>query len=452
MQSREDLQQALDRVREAARKDGKERFTALWHHVYNVDRLKEAYLGLDRHAAAGIDRVTWEAYGEDLEANLEDLSARLKRGAYRAKPVRRVHIPKADGGRRPIGVPVLEDKIVQRTVTEVLNAIYEVDFVGFSYGFRPGRSPHHALDAVTVGIETKKVNWVLDADIRGFFDAMDHEWLMRFIEHRIADRRILRHVKKWLNAGVLENGEVEKAEAGTPQGGSMSPLLANIYLHYVFDLWAHRWRKSARGDVIIIRYADDFVVGFQHRSEAEQFRRDLEQRLLRFKLALHPDKTRLLEFGRYAAERRRERALGKPETFDFLGFTHICGTKRNGRYVVRRKTARGRLQRKLRELKGELRHRLHDDPHRVGRWLKTVLQGHFRYYGVPLNIRALDAFKCAVEWLWYRALRRRSQKATLTWAQARRRFMHRWLPSPRIHHPWPDQRLRVITRGRSPVR
>lgn len=391
--------------------------------------------------------MTWKQYGEeDLEAKLRDLSARLQRGAYRAKPVRRVFIPKADGRQRPIGVPALEDKIVQRAVTEVLNAVYEVDFLGFSYGFRPGRSQHKALDALSVGIERRKVNWVLDADIRGFFDAIDHEWLMRMIEHRIADQRVLRHIRKWLNAGVLEEGKLRETTEGTPQGGSVSPLLANIFLHYVLDLWADRWRrKQARGEVIIVRYADDFVVGFEHRGDAEKFRSELEQRLQEFALELHPDKTRLIEFGRFAASDRSKRGDGKPETFEFLGFTHICATNRKGRFVVRRKTSRARMQRKLQALKGEIRRRLHHNPHEVGRWLGSVLQGHYRYYGVPLNYRELARFRLGVEWMWYRALRRRSQRQSLNWPQMRRRFTRRWIPRPRIYHPWPNQRLIVRT-------
>jgi RNA-directed DNA polymerase len=452
-QSQQALQRALDRVRQVASRDREERFTALWHHVYNVDRLREAYLSLDRRAAAGVDGETWQAYGEDLEGKLRDLSERLKRGAYRAKPVRRVFIPKADGRQRPIGVPVLEDKIVQRAAVEVLNAVYEADFLGFSYGFRPGRNQHDALDALTVGIETKKVNWVLDADIRGFFDAIAHEWLVRFVEHRIADRRVLRHVKKWLNAGVLEDGRLKRPVEGTPQGGSISPLLANIYLHYALDLWAQQWRRRhGRGDMIIVRYADDFIVGFEHRSDAERFLHELEERLQKFGLELHPDKTRLLEFGRYAAERREKRGDGKPETFDFLGFTHICAKKRNGRFVVKRKTARKKRRSKLRELKNELRRRLHQRPHQVGVWLQSVLRGHYRYYGVPLNYAALKAIRYAVEWLWYRALCRRSQRKALNWTRMRERYSRKWLPRPRIHHPWPDQRLRANTRGRSPVR
>ena len=446
------LQQALDRVRKAARKDKEKRFTALWHHVYNPERLREAFGRVDRKAAPGVDGETWQHYAENLEGNLQDLSAKLKRGAYRARPVRRVYIPKADGQQRPIGVPALEDKIVQRATVEVLNAVYETDFLGFSYGFRPGRSQHNALDALAVGIDTKRVNWVLDADIRGFFDAIEHEWLIKFIEHRIADKRIVRHIKKWLKAGVLENGESIRTTQGTPQGGSVSPLLANVYLHYVFDLWAHSWRKRrAHGDVVIVRYADDFVVGFERREEAEQFLADLKERFLMFGLELHPDKTRLIEFGRFAAERREGRGDGKPDTFDFLGFTHACGKTRRGKFALKRKTSRKRLLRKLQSLKVELRRRINYSVSEVGTWLRSVICGHFRYYGVPGNIAALAAFRHWVERLWLRTLRRRSHKARMPWDKMYR-LSQKWLPSPRIVHPHPNKRLYVTTRGRSPVR
>ena len=362
-----DLQSALERIRQVACRDKGARFTALWHHVYNVDRLREAYFSLKRNAAPGVDGETWQHYGEDLEGNLQELCTRLKRGAYRAKPVRRVYIPKADGRQRPLGVTALEDKVVQRAVVKVLNAIYESDFLGFSYGFRPGRNPHNALDALYVGIMRKRVNWMLDADIRGFFDAIDHEWLMKFVEHRIADQRVLRHIKKWLNAGVMEDGKRTQAEKGTPQGGSVSPLLANVYLHYVFDLWVHQWRKRhARGEVIIVRFADDFTVGFQYREDAERFLEELRERFQRFHLELHPEKTRLMEIGRYAAENRKRRGEGKPESFDFLGFTHTCDKTRNGKFIVLRQTMRKRLQSKLREIKIELKRRLHHPVPEVG--------------------------------------------------------------------------------------
>lgn len=450
--SRERMNQRLARVREAARKDGKQRFTALLHHVYNTDTLAFAYWSLDRRAAPGIDGVTWQSYGEALEDNLQDLSSRLKRGGYRASAVRRVFIPKADGRQRPLGVPTLEDKIVQRALVEVMNTIYEVDFLGFSYGFRPGRSAHDALDAVTVGITRRKVNWVLDADIRGFFDTLNHEWLIQFVEHRIADKRVVRLIRKWLRAGVVEDGVRTEGTVGTPQGGSVSPLLANIYLHYVLDLWAHQWRgRHARGDMILVRYADDFLVGFQHRDEAERFLSDLRERFAAFDLELHPDKTRLLEFGRFADDNRKQRGDGKPETFDFLGFTHICGRTRKGRFKVHRQTMRKRFQAKLKEVERLFRKRWHWPIPEVGRWLAAVVRGHVRYFGVPGNGPRITAFRFAIGRLWYRALRRRSQNDRSSWDRARR-LIDKYLPGARICHPYPSQRLRVTTQGRSPVR
>jgi RNA-directed DNA polymerase len=441
----------LERVRRVAERDKQVRFTTLLHHVYDVDHLRATYFALKRDVASGIDGETWEHYGQALEANLADLAGRLKRGAYRAKPVKRTYIPKADGRQRPLGIPTLEDKLVQRATADVLNAIYEVDFLGFSYGFRPGRNPHQALDALSVGLLTRKVNWVLDADIRGFFDAIDHGWLVKFVEHRIADRRVVRLIQKWLNAGVLEDGTRTWSETGTPQGGSISPLLANVYLHYVFDLWVQRWRrKRAHGDVVVVRYADDFIVGFQHRPDAERFLAELRERFAKFRLKLHPEKTRLLEFGPLAARDRQRAGQGKPETFDFLGFTHICGKKRNGRFTVVRQTIRKRLQAKLSEVKAELRRRMHVPIPEVGRWLHAVVEGHLRYYGVPMNGRALFTFCFQVGRLWFRTLRRRSQTARLTWE--RMRLLHRWLPLPRIYHPYPLTRFGVVTQGKSPVR
>jgi RNA-directed DNA polymerase len=452
-QSREGVQQALGRVRQVAMTDKKRRFTSLMHHIYNPDTLREAYFGLKRDAAPGVDGQTWQQYGQDLEANLQDLSARLKRGAYRAKPVRRAYIPKADGRQRPLGVTTLEDKLVQRATTEVLNAVYEADFLGFSYGFRPGRSQHNALDALYGGLLTRKVNWVLDADIRGFFDAINREWLMKFVEHRIADQRVGRLIRKWLNAGVLEDGVRTYSDTGTVQGGSVSPLLANIYLHYAFDLWVQQWRKKrAQGDMIVVRYADDFIVGFQHRAEAEQFLAALRERFAKFALELHPEKTRLIEFGPWAARNRQKRGMGRPETFNFLGFTHICGTKRsNGYFTVLRQTMRKRLQAKLAEIKVELRRRMHDSIPEVGKWLGSVVEGHCRYYGVPMNSPALGLFRFQVGWLWQRTLSRRSQRGGVTWARMAR-LIARHIPPARIHHPYPLQRLGVITQGKSRMR
>lgn len=442
-QRRARLQRELDRVRQVAERDKEERFTALWHHVYSIDRLREAYLSMKRNSAAGVDGETWKHYGENLEENLEDLSGRLRRGAYRAKPVRRAYVPKEDGKQRPIGVPVLEDKIVQRAAVEVLNAVYEADFLGFSYGFRRKRSQHNALDALAVGIEKRKVNWVFDADIRGFFNAIVHEWLIKFVEHRIADRRVVRHIKKWLKAGVLEDGELQKEEEGTPQGGSVSPLLANIYLHYVLDLWVQSWRRRhACGDMIFVRYADDFVVGFQHREEAERFQKELCERLRQFGLELHETKTRLIEFGRFAATNRRERGKGKPETFNFLGFTHICSTTRKGRFKLLRQTKAKKLRAKLKEIKKDLRRRMHWPVARVGEWLKSVVEGHYRYYGVHGNLPALSKFRYEVTRLWCRTLRRRSQKTTVT-MKTMHPLEQRWLPLPRVTHAYPNQRLRV---------
>jgi len=442
-QGRGGARSALERVREAAQKDKGERFTALFHHVYDVDRLKEAYDGLKRQAVAGVDGETWQHYGRDLDENLKDLSEWLKRGAYRAKPAQRAYIPKADGKERPIGIPTLEDKIVQRATVEVLNAIYETDFIGFSYGFRPGRSPHLALDALAVGIMRRKVSWVLDADIRSFFDTLSHEWLVKFIEHRIADRRIVRLIQKWLNAGVLDEGKRIRKEEGTVQGGSISPLLSNIYLHYVFDLWVHWWRKhKANGEVIVVRFADDWVAGFQYQSDAQKFLRELKERFARFGLELHSEKTRLIEFGRFAAQSRLARGQGKPETFDFLGFTHICGKKRNGKFTVIRKTVRKRWQNKLKEVSRELRTRMHRPVPEQGAYLKSVLLGHMRYYGVPMNGRSLDAFRHALQRVWWKVLRRRSQKHNLTWKRMDR-LLTAWFPSVHIYHPYPSQRIRV---------
>ena len=439
-QSRQGVPSARDRIRQAAKTDKGRRFTTLLHHVYDIETLREAYFGLKRNAAPGVDGETWQAYGEQLESNLEDLSARLRRGAYRAKPVRRVYIPKPDGRQRPLGITTLEDKVVQRALVLVLNCIYETDFLGFSYGFRPGRSQHNALDALYVGIKRKRVNWVLDADIRGYFDAISHEWLVKFVEHRIADRRVVRLIQKWLTAGVLEDGEKKRSEMGTPQGGGISPLLANVYLHYVFDLWVRDWRRRAKGDVIVVRYADDIIVGFQHEWEARRFWVELRERFAGFGLELHPEKTRLIEFGRHAAANRKRNGRGRPETFDFLGFTHVCGKTRKGRFALVRLTMRKRLRAKLREIKMAFRWRWHDPVPEVGKWLASILRGHFNYYAVPLNFESLRAFQNQVIRMWRRGLSRRSHKGHVTWKQMLR-IARRFLPRLRILHPWPDQRL-----------
>ncbi len=411
--------------------------------MYNVDRLREAFFSIKKKAAAGVDGVTWAFYDENLEGNLLDLSGRLARGAYRAKPVRRVFIDKADGRKRPLGVPVLEDKIVQRSTVQVLNSIYETDFVGFSYGSRPRRSAHNALDAVTVGIERKKISWVLDADISGFFDAIDHEWLIKFIEHRIADKRVVRHIKKWLNAGVLVDGKKIHNESGTPQGGSISPLLANVYMHYVFDLWLQQWRKKhARGEIIAVRYVDDIVVGFQYKSDAVRFLEEMRTRFLKFKLKLHPEKTRLIEFGRFADLNRKERGDGKPETFDFLGFTHICGKQRNGKFKLVRQTIKKRQRGKLKEIKQQLKRRMHVPVPDQWKWLASVINGHCRYYGVPGNRKAMDVFRTEIIKMWHKSLRRRSQNDRTTWERVSR-LANLHIPKVRIVHPYPRQRLCV---------
>src|ERR1017187_6523205 len=443
--SREDALSALERVRQAASKDKKVRFTALLHHIYNPETLRKAYFSLKKEAAPGVDGETWRHYGEALEDNLQDLSHRLKRGAYRAKPVRRVYIPKADGRQRPLGVTALEDKLVQRATVEVLNAIYETDFLGFSYGFRPRRHQHKALDALFCGLHERRVNWVLDLDVRSFFDRLSHAWLVRFLQHRIADRRVVRLIQKWLNAGVLEKGTRTFVEAGSPQGGSASPLLANIYLHYVFDLWVQAWRKKrAHGDVIVVRYADDIVVGFEFKTEAEQFWKELAERMAKFQLELHPEKMRLIEFGRHAAANRKRLGLGKPETFDFLGFKHICGKTKKGRFLVLRQTVRKRMQAKLQQVKIELWRRMHDPVPEVGEWLKSVVSGHIRYFGVPGNGHALAHFRFTVSNLWHRTLCRRSQHGRVLWERMNR-LIRRWLPPARICHPYPSRRLRVTT-------
>jgi RNA-directed DNA polymerase len=440
-QSRGSVSQGLGGVREVARKDKKQKFTALLHHV-TVERLRESYYGLKKQAAPGIDGVTWQQYGEEVEEQIQDLHDRIHRGAYRALPTKRKYIPKEDGRQRPLGIAALEDKIVQQAVVTVLNEIYEEDFLGFSYGFRPKRGQHDALDALTVGIKRKKVNWILDADIRGFFDNMDHEWLRQFVEYRIADRRILHLIQKWLKAGVSEEGEWQASTVGTPQGAVISPLLANIYLHYAFDLWAKQWReKQARGDMIIVRYADDIVLGFQYREEAEAFRQALGERLRKFGLELHPEKTRLIEFGRFAEENRERRGEGKPETFDFLGFTHACAkSQKEGWFKVQRRTAKKRLRSKLKSIGQELRKRINEQVTSIGEWLKKVVQGYFNYHAVPGNFEALRAFHREVTRRWHRVLRRRSQRARITWEQFSK-LITQYLPRPRILHPYPEERF-----------
>jgi group II intron reverse transcriptase/maturase len=430
----------LDRVREVARRDKDARFTALLHHV-TVDRLMLAFGALKKDAAPGIDGMTWREYEQGLQENLRDLHGRVQSGRYRARPSRRVFIPKADGGQRPLAVASLEDKIVQRAVAEVLNAVYEADFLGFSYGFREGRGPHDAEDALITGIYRKRVNWVLDADIRDFFGSLDRSWLERFLRHRIADERVLRLIGKWLAAGVIEDGKLLNPEKGTPQGSPVSVLLANVYLHYALDLWAQWWRRHhARGNVIIVRFADDFTAGFEYRDDAERFLEGLRERFAKFALELHPGKTRLIEFGPRAARNRAARGEPKPETFQFLGFTHICATTRSGRFWIRRQTDAKRLRAKLKQAKAEIMRRRHLPVPEQGRWLASVIWGHQGYYGVPGNYRAVHAFRTQVTRHWHHALKRRGQKTRLTWARMNR-LVTRWLPRTRITHPFPEQRF-----------
>jgi len=440
-QSRASASNGLAGVRRRARLDKRARFTALLHHV-TVDLLRESFLALKRQAAPGVDGITWQQYEVDLEPRLRDLHGRVHRGAYRAQPSRRTYIPKADGKLRPLGIAALEDKIVQQAVVTVLNCIYEEDFLGFSYGFRPGKSQHDALDSLWVALMGKKVNWVLDSDIRGFFDNLRHAWLEKFVEHRIADPRILRLIRKWLRAGVMEDGKWSGTRVGTPQGAVASPLLANVYLHYVLDLWVQQWRsRNARGDVVIVRYADDFVMGFQHRDEAEWFLNDLRERFAKFGLALHPDKTRLIEFGRFAAENRARRGEGKPATFDFLGFTHICGTRHaDGKFVVKRKTMAKRMRAKLKEVRTALMRMRHESLPKAGQWIRRVVQGYYNYHAIIGNMARLRAFRTQVARSWLFAVRRRSQRHRMPWERFSR-IVNRWLPVPTVLHPYPNMRF-----------
>ena len=439
-QSRTVASNGLAGVRRRARLDKRARFTALLHHV-TVELLRESFFALKRQAAPGVDGITWEQYEVNLESRLHDLHGSVHQGTYRAQPSRRTYIPKADGRLRPLGVAALEDKIVQQAVVTVLNSIYEEDFLGFSYGFRPGKSQHDALDALWVAL-MGKVSWVLDCDIRGFFDNLSHEWMVKFVEHRVADPRILRLIRKWLKAGVMEDGKWSGTSVGTPQGAVASPLLANVYLHYVLDLWVQQWRgRNACGDIVIVRYADDFVMGFQHRHEAERFLKDLRERFAKFGLALHPDKTRLIEFGRFAARDLARRGESKPETFDFLGFTHICGKKhRNGGFTVKRKTMAKRLRTKLREVKAALMRGRHAPIPQQGQWLRSVVQGYMNYHATPGNTAALQAFHTEALHHWHFALRRRSQRNRMPWERFSR-IANRWIPRPKILHPYPNVRF-----------
>jgi RNA-directed DNA polymerase len=435
-----DAHTALRRIGKRAKERPNEKLTNLLSHI-KVPLLQEAYQRLEKRAAPGVDQVTWVEYGERLGERLLDLQDRIHRGSYHPLPVRRVHIPKGDGRTRPIGIPALEDKIVQQAVRLVLEPIYEAMFVGFSYGFRPGRSQHDALDALAVVID-KKVSWVLDADIQSFFDTIDHGWLQKFLEHRIGDKRLVRLLMKWLHAGVMEEGKLRAAQEGTPQGGNISPLLANIYLHYALDLWVCQWRKKqARGEVYIVRYADDFVMGFERESDARAMREALAERLENFGLKLHPEKTRVLQFGSSARWRREREGLGKPETFEFLGFTHIAGVSKQGKFQLRRRTSRKKRRAKQAQIKQEIEDRRHDAVPEQHRWLSSVLRGHYNYYAVPTNFSALRQFRWHIRGYWFRSLQRRSQRGHWT-KQQRDAFEKRFpLPAPRILHPWPSTRF-----------
>jgi group II intron reverse transcriptase/maturase len=437
------MSQGLAGVRRVAGERKQEKFTTLLHHV-TLDVLRASFQSLKRNAAPGVDGMRWQEYEEGLEDRLADLKDRIHRGAYRAQPSRRIYLPKPDGRQRPIGIAALEDKIVQQAVVTILNEIYEVDFRGFSYGFRPGRSPHQALDALSVGIQRKRVNWIVDADIRGFFDQMSHEWTMQFVQHRVADKRVLRLIAKWLKAGVSEDGQWSETKIGTPQGAVISPLLANIYLHYVFDLWLEVWRKKvAGGDVIAIRYADDLVMGFEHRAEAERFLQEFGERLAKFGLELHAEKTRLIEFGRFARKNRVSRGEGEPETFTFLGFTHSCGINSAGKFTIRRRTVRKRLEAKLQQVKQTLQARMHEPVPVVGEWIGRVLRGFYQYHAIPGNWASLNRFRLQIGRYWRHVLRRRSQRGRLT-SERMARLYDRWLPQPRLLHPYPSVRFDAI--------
>jgi group II intron reverse transcriptase/maturase len=439
-QREESAPTTLQRIGQRAKEKPKEKWTNLLSHM-KLPILKEAYLCLRKDAASGVDQVTWYEYGERLDERLLDLENRVHRGGYHPQPVLRVHIPKGDGKTRPLGIPALEDKVVQQAARMILEPIYEAEFIGFSYGFRPGRSQHDALDALAEAIR-RKVCWVLDADIQSFFDTIDHGHLQRFLEHRIGDTRMVRLLMKWAKAGVMEEGKLHVVQKGTPQGGNISPLLANIYLHYVFDLWALSWRKKhARGEVYVVRYADDLVAGLQKEQDAHAMRKALDERLAKFGLKLHPDKTRVIRFGRYAREQNEERGLPRPQTFDFLGFTHIAGLSRGGKFQLKRRTSRKKRRAKLARLKEEVRKRRHAPVAEQYVWLSSVLTGHYRYYGVPTNYPALKQFRERVQDMWHASLQRRSQRGRWNkqqYVSFNERFL---LPRARIHHPWPSERF-----------
>lgn len=434
----------LERIRKAAGRDRRKRFTNLMCHI-TEPLLLHSYEHLNPRSVPGIDLVTWEAYGENVRARIADLKDRVHSGRYRARPSLRQYIPKPDGRQRPLGIAALEDKVVQQAVVTVLSQIYEKDFKGFSYGFRPGRSAHDALDALYVGVTERPIQWVIDADIQGFFDHVDHDWLERFLEHRIGDKRLLRLILKWLRAGVSDEGVWSATRQGTPQGAVISPLLANVYLHYVFDLWLDWWRREyALGAVIVVRYADDFVIGFQYERDARLCLAELNDRLQSFGLSLHQGKTRLIEFGLFARLKRQRCGEGKPASFDFLGFTHSCSATRRGSFCLRRKPIAKRMRAKLAAIKNELKRRRHSSVPEQGQWLRSVLRGWLNYYGVPLSSRFLNVFRNLISRMWFRSLRRRSQKARQKlWWPRMNTIVRRWLPPALVVHPWPSVRFAV---------
>lgn len=426
----------LTRIGERARQDRKCRFTWLFHHVYDLDNLRSCYEAMEKGKAPGIDGVSKEKYGEKLEENLQDLSGRLRRLSYKPKPVRRAYIPKAGSRKkRPLGMPCFEDKLVQLAMARVLGQIYEADFLACSYGYRPGRKQHDALDQLGRTIQRRKVSYIAEADIQSFFDQVNHDWLMRFLGERVGDQRVLRMIWRMLKGGVMEDGLERASEQGTPQGGVLSALLSNVYLHYALDLWVERrFRKTCGGEMYYFRYADDFLACFQYRREAERFLEALKERLAQFDLQVAPSKTQLIKFGRFAEEDAR-RAGKKPATFDFLGFTHYGGCTRQGSFKVKRRTSRKKSNHKLKEFKHWLRReRNRLSTEELLEKSKLKLQGHLHYYAITDNGPSCKTFRTQMTRILFRWLNRRSQRRSYTW----QRFndLLRWVqwPSVRIHH------------------
>lgn len=435
---------SLSRIRNAAKESSTLRFNNLLHHI-TPQLLSDAYNNLNKKAAKGIDGETWQSYGQGLVEKVKLLHTKIHTGRYKPCPSKRIWLPKPDGRQRPIGIAVVEDKVVQQALVWVIESIYEEDFLGFSYGFRPKRHQHKALDALYVALTQRKVSWVIDADIKGFFDNIDHNWMMKFLEHRISDKRALSLVEKMLKAGVSDEGKWSASKVGSPQGSVLSPLLANIYLFYVLDLWINKWREhEARGEIYIVRFADDFVICSQYQDDANRLLKALHVRMKKFNLTLHEEKTRLLEFGRFAKQNRAKRGAGKPETFTFLGFTHICSERRsNGTFTVKRLTIAKKQRAKLHEIKLLLMKNRHVNLVIQGKWLKSVAIGYANYYGVPGNTKSLSDFRGQLCKIWIKTLRRRSHKAQkLNWYKMKR-IISFYIPTLRLTHPYPNQRLFV---------